>query len=170
MPRKRRRIRFVLPRRKQEFVVGTLHRFIWSDVYYALQVISQEVEEPMLALKLENLLNSDRQAVHAYLFEILEALEYDNCTSKDRVRAAGWIIACYGYFKQLPVMSKTHSWPHPAPLRRTRKTKFQDWRELLSCPICKHKFIPPKRFKNHKPIMKWFAVEISKHISSEHGG
>ncbi len=167
----KRKLRFTLKHRpKDKFVVGTIYRFKWADVYRALQIVASQVQDAELQLKLNSLLGSDRDMVHSYLFEVLQALEYDGSVNSDMVKCAGWVIACYGYVRGIPTLGGEDSsttWPHPAPLKRRRKTRYYDYKEELKCPICGRRFEPPKRYKSKAIILKWFGVQLKDHLGKE---
>lgn len=167
----KRKLRFTLEHRpKDKFVVGTIYRFKWADMYRALQIVTAEVQTVDLQTKLNSLLGSDREMIHSHLFEVLQALEYDGAVNSDRIKCAGWIIACYGYVRGIPTLNQEQSsttWPHPAPLRRKRKTRYFDYKEELKCPVCGRQFVPPKRYKTKKVILKWFAGQIGTHLVKE---
>lgn len=172
--RRKRKIVFGLRNRPgRKFRVGTVFRFTWPDLYRALQIINEEVQDAELKLKLVALLGSSREMIHTHLWEVIQALEYDECVLKDRVQAAGWIVACYGYVRGLEVLSDDGSskkFPLPRPLKRIPKSRFRDFREELKCPVCLKPFVPPKRYKTKNVILKWFAGKISSHLELECGG
>ncbi len=167
----KRKLRFTLEHRpKDKFVVGTIYRFKWADMYRALQIVASRVQDVELQTKLNSLLGSNREMLHAHLFEVLQALEYDGSVNSDVIKCAGWVIACYGYIKGIPTLGGEDSsttWPHPAPLKRRRKTRYFDYKDELKCPVCDRRFVPPKRYKTKKVILKWFAGQLGKHLVKE---
>ncbi len=167
----KRKLRFTLKHRpKDKFVVGTIYRFKWADLYRALQIVNSQVHSEELRVKLTSLMGSTREMVHNNLFEVLQSLEYDKSVKTDLVKCAGWIIACYGYTKGLSTLTldeSSTSWPHPAPLKKRRKTRFYDYRVELKCPICGRRFEPPKRYKTKAVILKWFGVQLKNHLERE---
>jgi hypothetical protein len=139
-------------------------------MYRALQIVTREVQEEELSMKLNSLLGSTREMIHTHLFEVLQALEYDASVNSDVVKCAGWVIACYGYIKSLPTLNEDASsttWPHPAPLKRRGKVKYSDYRVLLKCPVCEKPFVPPKRYKTKAVILKWFGGQLKNHLVKE---
>ncbi len=167
----KRKLRFTLKHRpKDKFVVGTIYRFKWEDLYRALQIINSQVQNEELQVELTSLMGSTRQMVHQHLFGVLTSLEYDGAVLNDMVKCAGWIVACYGYTKGLPTLAldgSSTTWPHPAPLKKRRKARFYDYRVELKCPICFRKFEPPERYKTKAVILKWFGVQLKNHLEKE---
>lgn len=169
MAKRKRKYEFFLEGRgERKFRVGEVFRFSWDECYRGLQVLHEEVEEPELKLRLNSLLNSSREMIHAHLFEVLQAIQYEDCVVTARVQAAGWIIACYGYTRGLPVLSEDNTWPHPAPIKRKRVPKFHDIRDNLVCPLCGKVFVPPKNYKSKDPIIRWFTKKLVVHMNSEY--
>lgn len=170
--RLRKKLKFTLEHRPRDrFTVGTIYRFKWADMYRALQIVGREVQDEELGVKMNSLLGSTKEMIHTHLFEVLQALEYDEAVNSDRVRCAGWIIACYGYIKSLPTLNQEGSsttWPHPAPLKKLkRRTQYSTYRDNLKCPLCGKMFIPPKRYKNKTAIVKWFGIYLHAHIAKD---
>ena len=167
----KRKLRFTLKHRpKDKFVVGTIYRFKWADVYRALQIVASQVQDTGLQVKLNSLLGSNREMVHSHLFEVLQALEYDGSVNSDLVKCAGWVIACYGYVRGIPTLGEEESsttWPHPAPLRRRLRTRYFDYKAELKCPLCDRQFVPPKRYKTKAVIIRWFGRQIKLHLEKE---
>lgn len=170
--RRKRKIVFGLRNRPgRKFTVGTVFRFTWPDLYRALQIINEEVQDAELKLKLHALLGSSKEMIHTHLWEVIQALEYDDSVLKDRVQAAGWIVACYGYVRGLEVLTDDGSskkFPLPRPLKRVPKCRIKDIRDDMICPICLRHFVPPKRFKSRKVLENWFAGSLTNHLNREH--
>jgi len=175
MAKKKRKIKFqVTGYGKREFTVGVVYRFKWDDVYKALQVVHGETPEGNLKAQFDAILNSSRETIHTALYAVLEAIELKKMAKKNmRVRCAGWIIACYGYTRGIPVPGddgENSTFPLPRSLRRIPKPRMRDIRVELICPLCKKPFFPPKNYRTDKAITKWFSKKLAKHLELEHGG
>jgi len=172
MAKKKRTIPFQLRGHgKREFTIGVVYRFKWNDVYRALQVVHNECPEGDLKIQLNAILNSSKEAIVPTLYAVLEAIEvYKMARTNMRVRCAGWIIACYGYTRGIPVPGENSTFPLPRNLRRIPKPRFRDIRLELFCPLCKCPFVPPKNYKTDAAITKWFSKKLTKHMELEHGG
>ncbi len=170
MPRRKTRQEFNMERYpKRTFTVGRVYRFDWDDVYKALQVVHNETPEGNLKIQLEAILNSSREAIQDTLYAVLEAILITKLARRNpRVQCAGWIIACYGYCRGMPVPNENSTWPLPRELRRRPKLRLQDIRDELICPLCKHVFVSPKRYRTRKAISNWFVGKLNKHMNSEH--
>lgn len=156
---------------KREFYIGEVYRFNWEDVYKALQIVHSEFPEGNIKIQLESILNSSREAIHDILYAVLETIQVTKIGERNlRVRCAGWIIACYGYCRGMPVPTENSTFPLPRQLRRIPKPRMRDIRLDLICPLCKHPFSPPKRYKQRTSIERWFAGKLANHMVSEHGG
>jgi len=89
---------------KRKFVIGEVYRFNWQDLYRALQAICNELPEGNFKTQVDAILNSNRELIHNTLYAVLDAILITGVAKKNlRIRCAGWVIACYGYCRGLPV-------------------------------------------------------------------
>jgi len=167
---RKRKIKFNMEKHPgREFYIGEVYRFDWADVYKALQVVHGELAEGNFKTQMEAILNSSREAIHDTLYAVLEAILITKLGDRNlRVRCAGWIIACYGYCRGMPVPTENSTFPLPRQLRRIPKPRIRDIRLDLICPLCKHPFMPPKNYRTRKAITKWFANKLIKHMELVH--
>lgn len=169
---RKRRIKFNMEKYPgREFYIGEVYRFKWDDVYKALQIVHNEFPEGNVKTQLEAIINSSREAIHDTLYAVLETIMITKIGERNlRVRCAGWIIACYGYCRGMPVPTENSTFPLPRQLRKLPKPRIKDIRLELFCPLCKCPFVPPKRYKQRIAIERWFAGKLANHMVSEHGG
>ena len=154
---------------KRKFVIGEVYRFKWKDLFRALQAVHNELPEGNFKTQMEAIINSSRELIHDTLYAVLEAILQSGVAKKNlRIRVAGWVIACYGYCRGLPVPTENSTWPLPRELRRLPKPRFQDIREQLHCTICGKFFIPPRRYRTRKAILNWFVGKITSHMRTDH--
>ncbi len=170
MARKKRKVKFKMEKYPElEFYIGEVYRFNWDDVYKALQIVHNEFPEGNVKLQLEAVLNSSREMIHDTLYAVLETIMVTKIGERNlRVRCAGWVIACYGYCRGMPVPTENSTFPLPRQLRKIPKARIRDIRLDLICPLCKHPFSPPKNYRTRKAIENWFAKKLSKHMLDSH--
>jgi len=155
---------------EREFYIGEIYRFNWDDVYKALQIVHNEFPEGNVKIQLEAVLNSSREMIHDTLYAVLETIMVTKIGERNlRVRCAGWVIACYGYCRGMPVPTENSTFPLPRQLRKIPKPRIRDIRLDLICPLCKRPFAPPKRYRTRKVIENWFAKKLAKHMLDLHG-
>jgi hypothetical protein len=153
----------------KNFRVGWSLRFIWADLYLALDTIKPLVSSKVLHSIITSFLSSGKDITHKYLWKAFELLEKEKLLkTNDTMKVCAWIIAAYGYMHGCPLdEDSSRTFPHPRGPRRMKKVKFIDWRDSLVCPVCGRIYRPIKGRINKEVILREFGKWLDNHFTRE---